>query len=233
MPEKKSKYDTDPLDPEFVRRTEEMMNAATRDIARTPNEAARSSEGADAPTRLMDDTLKQSYPSVFAPPSHAYHAPAQPPMAGQPAAAPAAQPPYAHVPPGVASPRDQFNPASRHVTGLNIPEKFATVLPYTPFYVGLIVALVELLLVPRREGRVRFHAAQGLALQLALVAVSFIFNILGTFADIGFGSLLVGLAGFIFLIYSMVRVWRGADHHLPPLDEATRWLNERIEPRGK
>lgn len=225
MAEKKSKYDTDPLDPEFVRRTEEMMNAATRDIARTPNEQARSSDQAEAPTRLMDDTLKQSYPSVFAPP--AYQAPAQPPQM-QPPAHPSAQPP--HVAP---APHAQFDSASRHVAGLHIPEKFATALPYAPFYIGIAAAVIELLVVPRREGRVRFHAAQGLALQLVLLAVGFLFNILGIFANVGFGSFLVWLAGFIFLIYSMIRVWRGEDHHLSPLDDATRWLNQHIDPRRK
>ncbi|MGI8996340.1 MAG: hypothetical protein ACR2GW_06675 [Pyrinomonadaceae bacterium] len=226
MAEKKSKYDTDPLDPEFVRRTEEMMNAATRDIARTPNEPARSTEQAEAPTRLMDDTLKRSYPSVFVPP--AYQAPSQPPQMQPLAQPPAAQPPQAAPPP-----HTRFDSASRRVAGLNIPEKFATVLPYAPFYVGIVVAFIELLIVPRREGRVRFHAAQGLALQLALLAISIFFDIVGIFGNVGFGRLLIGLTGFIFLIYSMFRVWRGEDHHLSPLDDATRWLNQHIDPRKK
>jgi len=36
MTEKRNKYDTDPLDPDFVRRTQELGAAAPRDVARTP-----------------------------------------------------------------------------------------------------------------------------------------------------------------------------------------------------
>jgi hypothetical protein len=28
----------------------------------------------------------------------------------------------------------------------------------------------------------------------------------------------------------MVRVWQGKPHHIAPLDDATRWLNEKISP---
>ncbi|MBA3320589.1 MAG: hypothetical protein H0T45_03965 [Pyrinomonadaceae bacterium] len=228
MSEKKSKYDTDPLDPNFARRTEEMTNEATRELARTPNEQARRHEQAEAPTRLMDETIAQSYPSIFAPPTY------QPP-AIHTAPPPAAQPsPPLHAPPNAyAPPPAPFNPAERHVAGLNVAEKFAVVAPYAPFYIGLVAGLVELLLVPRREGRTRFHAAQGLALQLAFVAIDFALGFISIFGRIGPGRSLVWLAAFIFLLYSMVRVWRGEQHRLAPLDDATRWLNERIDPRKK
>ena len=119
----------------------------------------------------------------------------------------------------------------RTVAGLNISEKYATVLPYAPLYIGLVAALIELLLVPRREARVRFHAAQGLALQLAILALSYLFTFLGVLTGSWSGGGLVRFAGFIFLIISMIRVWKGREHHIGPLGDATKWLNERIDPR--
>jgi hypothetical protein len=29
----------------------------------------------------------------------------------------------------------------------------------------------------------------------------------------------------------MIRVFQGKPHHIAPLDDATRWLNEKIKPR--
>ena len=101
---------------------------------------------------------------------------------------------------------------------------------YFPFYIGLIAAIIELAVVPRNETRTRFHAAQGLALHLAIVAGSVLFKIVGAIAGSGFGGVLFSLAALVFLIVSMARVWKGKPHHIAPLDEATRWLNERISP---
>jgi uncharacterized membrane protein len=103
-------------------------------------------------------------------------------------------------------------------------------LPYTPFYIGLVAAIIELLVVPRNETRTRFHAAQGLALHLAILVGSLLFKIVGAVTGSGFGGFLFGLAAFIFLIISMLRVWKGKPHHVAPLDDATHWLNERIPP---
>ncbi len=122
-------------------------------------------------------------------------------------------------------------PSSRTVAGIGIPEKFALVLPYVPFYIGIVGAALELLLVPRTETRVRFHAAQGLALQLAILVVSLLLGFLGDLSGVGLGRTFFSIAATVFLIVSIVRVWKGETHHLAPLDEATRWLYERIEPR--
>ena len=237
MSEKRSQYDTDPLDPDFVRQTEEISGTATsRETARTSNEHARLNPDADAPTRRIDDPFSQSYPSIFVPPTQqppnfqqpTYQQPASPQTAyQQPTAAnlgrnTSAMPPQTHA---------QLQPSSRTVQGIGIPEKFALVLPYFPFYIGIIGAVLELLLVPRRETRVRFHAAQGLALQLAMLAISLVLSFIGSLAGSGFGGTLFWLASNIFLIVSIIRVWKGEIHHLSPLEEATRWLSERIEPR--
>ena len=105
------------------------------------------------------------------------------------------------------------------------------ILPYVPFYVGAVAGIIELFLVPRSEIRTRFHAAQGLALQLTILIIGLLFNIIGNLTGSGFARTMFGLASFIFLVISIIRVWKGEEHHIAPLDEATKWLNERIEPR--
>ena len=243
MSEKRSKYDTDPLDPDFVRQTEEISRGGTaRETARTPNEQARLNPDADAPTRRIDDALTQPYPSIFVPPAQAtpppppayqqptyqqptYQQPTfrQPPPANLGYTAPMAGAPHAQQAPGT--------PTSRTVAGIGIPENVALVLPYVPFFIGIVGAALELLLVPRTETRVRFHAAQGLALQLAILLVSLILGFLGDLSGVGVGRFFFSLAANIFLVISIIRVWKGETHHLAPLDEATSWLYERIDPR--
>jgi uncharacterized membrane protein len=242
MSEKRSQYDTDPLDPDFVRQTEEMGGAASRETARTSNEQARLNPDADAPTRRMDDPLSQPYPSIFVPPTP--QTPPPPPAYQQPPyQQPTYQQPTYQQPPlttfgqtptqaGGAPPVPRpAHPTSRPIAGLGIPEKFALILPYVPFYIGIAAAIIELFVTPRTETRVRFHAAQGLALQLAILAVSLVLGFVGSLAGSSFGGTLFSLAANIFLIVSIIRVWKGETHYLTPLDEATSWLYERIEPR--
>ena len=228
---KQDKYNTNPLDQEFAREADDVWGAtksfesqptedlkgATRDVARNTNEAARGYADAEAPTRRIEMPLSASYPSVFIPPTP------QPPItnAYQP-------PPNSQMHPAYAS---STRPTSRLVAGLNLPENAALVLPYAPFYIGIIAAIIELFLVPRNEIRVRFHAAQGLALHLVILLITFAFRFIGMFTGGSFGSVLFTVAAFAFLIVSMIRVWKGEAHHIAPLDDATRWLNERIEPR--
>ena len=255
MSEKRSKYDTDPLDPDFVRQTEEFGSAA-RETARTTNEQARLNPDADAPTRLIDETLSQPYPSIFVPPAPTprsppptYQQPAyqQPPYQQPTYQQPPYQPTYRQpiypqppaaglggtrpVPHAPHAPQTPGPPTSRHVGGIGIPENIALVLPYVPFYIGIAGAIIELLLVPRTETRVRFHAAQGLALQLAILAISLLLGFLGDLSGVGLGGTFFSIAANIFLVVSIFRVWKGETHHLAPLDEATGWLYERIEPR--
>lgn len=248
MENKKKKYDTNPLDPEVARRTDEVWGAtnsssngsapdteeisgATREIGRSQNEQARRDEGSEAPTRRYDNpaALPTSYPSVFVPPTYSppasYGAAAShAPQGGQYAAA-AAQP-----------------PTSRTLPGLGLPENVAVILPYLPFPVlGGAAGAVELLLLPRSEVRARFHAAQGLALHLLVLAVGFLFNIADGIADntvggifslmLGLASLIFTIVAFVFFIVSMIRVWQGQEHRIAPLADATKWLNEKIEPK--
>jgi uncharacterized membrane protein len=234
MSEKRSKYDTDPLDPDFARQTEEVWGAtrlmedapteniggATRPVP--PGDEARYNPEADAPTRRIDDAFTQPYPSVFVPP--AYQPPRQPayqPPPPQNFAQQTYAPPQGYAPPTL----------SRNVAGLGIPQKWVTALPYAPFYIGLVVSIIEMLVVPRAEARARFHAAQGLALQLGIIAVSYALRLVGLFSGSRAGGFIFGFAAFIFLIYSFIRVWRGDEYRIAPLSDAARWLDEKIAPK--
>jgi uncharacterized membrane protein len=120
---------------------------------------------------------------------------------------------------------------SHKVGGLGISEKWANLLPYIPGHIGAIAAVIELLLVPRTETRTRFHAAQGLALQIAILILTGAFQLLTLITGSSFGSGLVRAASTVFLIVSMVRAYQGKAHHITPLDDATKWLDEKIKPR--
>ncbi|MGI9166821.1 MAG: hypothetical protein ACR2G5_10630 [Pyrinomonadaceae bacterium] len=227
MGTKKTKYDTNPLDPDYVRQTEEVwgqddgepgtqeMKGATRDVGSSVNNSARSNIYSEAPTRTFDNLPSDgAYPSIFIPPTYSAPAPYQPTI------------PY--LPHGVSQ-----KPTSCAVGGIGLPEKWAMILPYAPFYIGVVGSLVELFLVPRREVKVRFHAAQGLALHIAILVVQTLFGVVGAITDSSIGGTLFKLAATVFLIISMARVWKGEPHRISPIAEPSQWLNERIEPRNK
>jgi uncharacterized membrane protein len=226
MEPKKTKYDTNPLDPDYVRKAEEEwseddagpdtreVKGATREVASSRNESARSNVYSEAPTRTFDTPPGDSpYPSVFVPPTYS------PPATYQ-------STPY--LPPQIT-----LRPTSRPVAGIGLPEKWMVMLPYAPFYIGVVPALIELFLVPRKELKVRFHAAQGLALHIVILVIQTLFSVIGAITDSSLGGSLFKTAGMIFLIISMIRVWKGEPHRIPPISEPAQWLNERIEPRNK
>src|SRR5215216_683630 len=91
METKKSKYDTNPLDPDVERKAEEawgdrggsgptqQVGGATREVGNSPNENARKNVYSEAPTRRYDNPpLEAPYPSVFVPPTYSPPAHYQP-----------------------------------------------------------------------------------------------------------------------------------------------------------
>src|SRR5688572_18565120 len=87
METKKTKYDTNPLDPDLEQKAEEswgeggggahtqQVRGATRQVgnsASSANEDARQNVYSEAPTRRYDNPpLEAPYPSVFVPPTYA------------------------------------------------------------------------------------------------------------------------------------------------------------------
>src|ERR1700686_2235476 len=236
MEPKRTKYDTNPLDGKVAERadksfesrpgapTEEVRGGPTRDIGRTENEAARAHPESESQTRRIDEDFGKSYPSINVPPKNVYKNQPRPSTTYQPPRPSDAniyQPPPA-PPPNVYQrpPLPIQRTMSHSVAGLGISEKWANLLPYIPGHIGAVAAVVELLLVPRTETRTRFHAAQGLALQVAILILTGLFSFVSLISGNGFGSGIFGAASTIFLIVSMIRVWKGRPHHIAPLDEA-------------
>src|ERR1044072_418828 len=231
METKKSKYDTNPLDPDVERKAEDVwgdlggvtqqVGGTTQQVGNEPPrpqnvEDARKNVYSEAPTRRYDNPpLEAPYPSIFVPPTYA------PPPAQYQSRQNVYQPPVT-----AAS-------SSRPVLGIGIPEKWATMLAYVPGYIGLVVGLLELFLVPRSEGKVRFHASQGVALHIAFLIVQTIFSVISTLTGSTLGGTLFKLGAFIFLIISMIRVWKGEPHQITPLAEPAQWFNQHIEPRNR
>ena len=225
MEPKKSKYDTNPLDPDFVRETEEVwgeggdkgetkeVKGATREVGGA-SDSPRANIYSEAPTRQFDSSSANTeYPSIFVPPTYAPPSVYQPPPN-----------PYAHL--------TGMRPTSRPVAGIGFPENWARVLPYAP-YIGVVASILGLLLVPRKESEVRFHAAQGLALQLAIIIIGRLFWLVAALTDTSFGGTLFSIASTIFLVVSMLRVWRGEPHKIAVVAEPAQWFNDHIEPRTK
>jgi uncharacterized membrane protein len=104
-----------------------------------------------------------------------------------------------------------------------------------------VPGVLELLLVQRTETRTRFHAAQGLALHLAVLIIGMLFSTADSIISgllhgplpfmLRLASGLFTAAATVYFIISMIRVWKGKPHVVAPLAEATRWLNEKFEPR--
>lgn len=226
MEPKKTKYDTNPLDSDVARKTEEVwgqdeapaatgqIQTGTQRVKPVAADNPRANLYSEAPTRRYDTPpLDAPYPSVFVPPTYA-----PPPDVYQPPPQPFQQP-------------APLRPTSRTVEGLGLPERWALVLPYAPAYIGLVAAIIELLLVPRSELRVRGHAAQGLALYASIIGIQLLFQALAVLTGNGFGGLIFSAAYNVFLIISMVRVWQGATHRITPLTELSEWFNKHIDPR--
>ncbi len=227
MEPKRTRYDTNPLDPDVARRSEEAWEegeagAATGAVkgATSPVVSRAPANGhhdaySEAPTRTFatPPAGDSSYPSVFAPPTYA-----PPAEVYKPPQIPIVQPVLQ-------------DPSSRTVTGLGLAEKWAVMLPYAPLYIGVVASILELILVPRTELRVRGHASQGLALHMGIVAITMLFGVLSAITGSHAGANVFWLAQFIFLIVSMIRVGNGATHRIAPLTDPADWLNKHIDPR--
>lgn len=122
--------------------------------------------------------------------------------------------------------------SSRKVSKIGLPENVLTALPYIPFFVGLIAGLIVLLLVPKSETKVRFHAAQGLAAHIGILIIGAILNGVGHVTD------LADIAGGIFtlvttviLVIFAIKAFQGKPIHIESVDSLTEWLEEKIKPQ--
>ncbi|HKC62753.1 MAG TPA: hypothetical protein VKB86_03905 [Pyrinomonadaceae bacterium] len=203
---KRSKYDTNPLDPDYAKRADDEWGEPERKAEPKTKERWPS----EAPTKRYDKSIPVSYPSINVPPSY-------PPKRAE----------------GAAEIHDsRTTPSStRIVPGLNLPENITLALSYAPFFIGAVGAGLELFLTPRTETRARFHASQALALHLAAILINQVFNLIGDITGTTVGGKLFFAASTVFFIVAMIRVWKGEHLHVAAADAPARWLNEHIDPQ--
>lgn len=203
-----TKYDTNPLDPDYPERIKAEAEAemATRAL---PNYGAETRgfaglEAEDRTRRLESDPM-------------AYHAP----FAGQ-------------VVPGVYAPtavEGSYDPSERKVDKIGLPENVLTAVPYIPWYIGLVAGLIILLVVPKHEVKVRFHAAQGMAAQLGVLIVSIGLGFIGNFSNFAeVGSFFFHLITSLMLVVFAIKAWAGKPVHIESVESLANWLEEKIGP---
>ena len=200
-----TKYDTNPLDPEFPKKVRE---AQTETLPSGETVKFPPSADTEEQTRYHDPARFAQYSSAFS------------------GAQPLSHYKTAHLDPKASK---------RKVEKIGLPENILVALPYLPFSVGLIAGILELLFVPKSEAKVRFHAAQGLAAHIGILLVTFILGIIGNLPGMGLadaGNAIFQLVTTIMLIIFAVKAWQGKPIHIESVDSLTEWLEEKIKPQN-
>jgi uncharacterized membrane protein len=205
-----NKFDTNPLDPEFPERARQEQSATT---ARQKYDAETNKlpnfSNEEIPTRTFNETDFNAYNAPF----------------------------------GNSQPIDSYRsarlksetPKDRKVAKIGLPENILIALPYIPFHIGLIAGIVELLIVPKSESKVRFHAAQGLAAHIGILIVTAILGAVGNIPGLGIadaGNYIFYLVTMIMLIIFAIKAFQGKPIHIEAVDSLTEWLEEKIKPQN-
>lgn len=213
------KFDTNPLDPEYP----EKVRAAVQDAPDV--EAYRSPGAAYSPPRSPYSTAEfpTRPPSVTEEETQRFTEAQFNAYAFQ-----GGQAPIVYQQSKFA---DMNRAGIRKESKTGIPEKWLIGLPYIPFSIGLVAGLVLLLVIPKEENKVRFHAAQGLAAHVAILIVTTILGIIGNVTDIAnAGSGIFTVVTTIMLIIFAIKAWTGKPVHIQAVDDLTNWLEEKIGP---
>lgn len=199
-----SKYDTNPLDPDFP----EKARAAAANA-----DATRVLEQTGAPTRHFPPTSEEETRRF----AGLNTGPYAPPYTGK------------YVPASYQASDFAMSDRKRKVAKIGLPENIAVAAPYLPFQIGLVAGLLELLFVPRHETKVRFHAAQGLAAHVGILVIT---TLLGVLSEVsrgaGVGSGIFTAVTTVMLIIFTFKAWKGKPVHIAPIDGLTNWLEEKI-----
>ena len=211
------KFDTNPLDPDFP---EKARAAAANTAPQTPyghpdtapQSPFRTAEYPTTPSSVTEEETKKFGEADFQAYWHNNNY----------------QPAGLYQPPAASA----LNRASeRKIPKVGLPEKLLIGLPYLPFSIGLVAGLILLLIIPKEESKVRFHAAQGLAAHVGILIVTTILGIVGNITDLaGIGNGIFQLVTTIMLIIFAVKAWRGKPVHIESVEDLTNWLEEKIGP---
>lgn len=197
------KFDTNPLDPEFPKKVTESQETET--------EYKLSPETTNFPPAYVTDEKTQrfqaaQYETYFETPNY--------------------QPPAVYQANRLIDPNQNIH---RKVEKIGLPENVLIALPYLPWGIGLVAGLIELLIVPRTEPKVRFHAAQGMALHIGVWLITAILGFAGiasNWAD--FGNGLFQIVMMIFSFYWAFKAFKGKPIHIEAVDDLTNWLEEKV-----
>ena len=201
------KFDTNPLDPEFP----EKAKAASAGYDAPRKNPFSTAEFPTAPGSITEEETRKFTESDFQ--AYSYVRP-QPVAVYQ-----------------TTNLSDMNRASERKVGKTGVAEKWLIGLPYIPFTIGLVAGLILLLLIPKEETKVRFHAAQGLAAHVGILIVTTILGLVGNVADIAeLGSFIFTLVTTIMLIVFAIKAWKGKPVHIETLDDLTSWLEEKIGP---
>ena len=207
----KKKFDTNPLDPDFPKKTAfEPQPQETRTL---PENGAAGTTKFEEPLPTEEQATRKFDEANF----NQYQAPYD----GQNVPSPYQPPPL---------PLYAQNDRTRKVAKVGLPENILTALPYVPFHFGLIAGIIELFIVPKSEAKVRFHAAQGVAAHLAIIVISWILNSIGGLTGISFGNTIFWIATTVMLILFALKAYQGKPIHIEAVDDLTNWLEDKIKP---
>jgi len=205
-----TKYDTNPLDEDFP----QMLKAqAEAEMATQGLSQAETRHFAPlAPTEDQTRRLGEELPSYPRPSAYAA--------------------PFMRVAYQPVSMTDVDRSSERKVERIGLPEYVLTAVPYIPWYIGMVAGLLLLLLMPRSEAKIRFHAAQGLAAHLGILVVSTILSIVaGVAGPAAIGEYFFNLITQIVLVVFAIKAWKGKPVHIESLDRLTNWLDEKVSPK--
>ncbi|HMQ03241.1 MAG TPA: hypothetical protein PKD26_04940 [Pyrinomonadaceae bacterium] len=203
------KFDTNPLDPEFPEKAR--ATGAGEPFTAPSKTAYSTSEFPSAPGSVTEDETRRFDEAQFA----AYG------FQGGPS-------PALYQPTALS---EMNRAGDRKVSKTGLPEKWLIGLPYFPFSIGLVAGLILLLIIPKDEAKVRFHAAQGLAAHVGILIITTLLGIVGNVTDLaGLGSGIFTLVTTIMLVIFAIKAWRGKPVHIESVDDLTNWLEEKIGP---
>ena len=204
------KFDTNPLDPDFPEKAKAAAAASDYEEPRkTPFSTAEYPTA--PPPSITEEETRRFTDSDFQ--AYSY----QPPQ------------PMAVYPP---NPLSGMNRASERKIGkTGLAEKWLIGLPYIPFTIGLVAGLILLLIIPKEENKVRFHAAQGLAAHVGILIITTILGFIGEITNLAnAGNVIFQIVTTIMLIVFAIKAWKGKPVHIETVDELTNWLEEKIGP---
>ena len=143
------KFDTNPLDPDFPAKARAVAadTAPAADYTAPQRSPYKTAEFPSTPGSITEDETQRFNEAQFN--SYAFQG---------------GQVPAAYQAPA-SSFTDMNRAGDRKVAKTGLPEKWLIGLPYLPFWIGFVAGFILLLVIPKEENKVRFHAAQGWPLQ--------------------------------------------------------------------